>query len=256
MCFIGHGVFGIITKSIWCNYFAVFGIGHDMAYRLMPFVGIMDILQGIIFLFYPIRGIAIWLVFWGAVTASLRPMSGESFAELIERAGNYGAPLALLLLSGSITRANLKKIFQPLMPKKALSTRDLKNTITCLQVVVFLLILGHGWLNIIEKKSILQQYANLGFSNPHNMALTVGILEIAAAFATLVKPAIAMLLTLLLWKAFSEMFYPHWELFEWIERGGSYGSILALWLAIGSLHQRNWARSFQRKKLWTENPGY
>ena len=36
MCFIGHGAFGVITKPIWCNYFAVFGIGHDEAYRLMP----------------------------------------------------------------------------------------------------------------------------------------------------------------------------------------------------------------------------
>ena len=26
MCFIGHGAFGIITKAIWCNYFAIFGI--------------------------------------------------------------------------------------------------------------------------------------------------------------------------------------------------------------------------------------
>ena len=26
MCFIGHGAFGIITKPIWCNYFALFGI--------------------------------------------------------------------------------------------------------------------------------------------------------------------------------------------------------------------------------------
>lgn len=27
MRFIGHGAFGIITKKIWLNYFAVFGIG-------------------------------------------------------------------------------------------------------------------------------------------------------------------------------------------------------------------------------------
>ncbi len=31
MCFIGHGAFGIITKKIWLNYFAVFGIGPAMA---------------------------------------------------------------------------------------------------------------------------------------------------------------------------------------------------------------------------------
>src|SRR6201996_8777155 len=82
MCFIGHGAFGIITKPIWVNYFAVFGIGHDMAYTLMPILGSVDILLGLIMLVYPIRAIAIWLVIWGVVTASLRPLSGEPFAEL------------------------------------------------------------------------------------------------------------------------------------------------------------------------------
>src|ERR1700743_290098 len=75
MCFIGHGAFGIITKPIWCNYFAVFGIGHDPAYRLMPFVGTIDILLGLSLLFYPLRAVAGWLIVWGIVTGSLRPLS-------------------------------------------------------------------------------------------------------------------------------------------------------------------------------------
>src|SRR5579862_3385575 len=104
MCFIGHGAFGIITKPIWCNYFAVFGIGHDLAYRLMPLVGTIDILLGLSLLFYPLRAVAGWLVCWGLITATLRPLSGEPVAEMIERAGNYGAPLALLLLSPAATR--------------------------------------------------------------------------------------------------------------------------------------------------------
>src|SRR5258708_17826180 len=101
MCFIGHGAFGIITKPIWCNYFAVFGIGHDLAYRLMPVLGSFDILLGVVMLIHPMRIIPLWLLIWGVVTASLRPLSGEPFAELIERAGNFGAPLAFLILSGS-----------------------------------------------------------------------------------------------------------------------------------------------------------
>jgi len=87
MCFIGHGSFGIITKAIWCNYFAVFGIGHDMAYHLMPILGSVDILMGLSLLFYPVRAIAFWLVIWGFITATLRPLSGEPFPELLERAG-------------------------------------------------------------------------------------------------------------------------------------------------------------------------
>ena len=46
MCFIGHGAFGIITKEIWTHYFGVFGIGHDTAYALMPYVGVVDICMG------------------------------------------------------------------------------------------------------------------------------------------------------------------------------------------------------------------
>jgi hypothetical protein len=40
------------------------------------------------------------------------------------------------------------------------------------------------------------------------------------------------LIVLLVWKMGTELFYPHWEAFEWIERGGSYGAILALWLIL------------------------
>jgi hypothetical protein len=215
MCFIGHGAFGIITKPIWCNYFAVFGIGHDLAYRMMPVLGSVDILLGLSLLFFPTRAVLAWLVAWGALTAFLRPLSGEPWAEFIERAGNYGAPLALLLLWG----------------RKPLKAR-LDRVITCLRVVVFLLLLGHGWLNWIGKKSLLAQYATLGFSNPIHIAHSVGIFEMIAAVAILIKPVRPLLLVLLVWKAGTELFYPHWELFEWIERAGSYGSLLALWFAL------------------------
>src|ERR1700749_5174117 len=92
MRFIGHGAFGIITKPIWCNYFAVFGIDKATAYTLMPWLGSFDILFGLIILFYPMRAVFMWLVTWGLMTASLRPLSGWPFAELIEPAGNFGAP--------------------------------------------------------------------------------------------------------------------------------------------------------------------
>ncbi len=98
MCFIGHGAFGIITKPIWCNYFALIGIDNATAYRLMPVMGAVDILLGIVLLFKPIRAIAVWLIVWGILTALCRPLSGEPFAEFIERAGNFGAPLAFWFL--------------------------------------------------------------------------------------------------------------------------------------------------------------
>jgi len=230
MCFIGHGTFGIITKEIWCNYFAVFGIGKGMAYSLMPWVGFVDILLGVIMLFFPLRAVALWLVIWGLITAFLRPASGEPFAEFIERAGNFGAPLTLLILSGGVK--SFKQLFTVIDPAEKVSAKSMENTIHCLKVVVFLLLMGHGWLNIIEKKGLLNQYASLGFSHPGKVALLAGVFEIAAACTVLIKPFRSLLLLLFIWKISSELFYPHYEVFEWIERGGSYGSILALWFAI------------------------
>ena len=101
-----------------------------------------------------------------------------------------------------------------------------------LKIVVFLLLAGHGWLNLIEKKGIMSQYASLGFSNPGQAALFVGVFELTAAVSILVKPMRPVIFILFVWKMGTELFYPHWEVFEWIERGGSYGSLLALWFLI------------------------
>jgi hypothetical protein len=228
MCFLGHGAFGIITKPIWCNYFAVFGISHDLAYRLMPFVGSVDILLGLSLLFYPMRAVVAWLVCWGFVTAALRPISGEPLAEMIERAGNYGAPLALLLLSGWRSATPWSRIDAQAHP----GPRQMARVVICLRVAVFLILLGHGWLNLIEKKGLLAQYTALGFGNPVRTAHLVGCFELLAALIVLVRPLRPVLMALFIWKMATELFYPHWELFEWIERSGSYGSLLALWLAL------------------------
>jgi uncharacterized membrane protein YphA (DoxX/SURF4 family) len=232
MCFIGHGVFGIITKPIWCNYFALFGIGHDLAYHLMPVLGSFDILLGIFVLVYPMGAIPAWLVFWGVVTALMRPLSGEPFAEFIERAGNFGAPLALLVLFGPHQRA-LSSWLKPLDPSRLPEPSAYHRSSFMLRATVFLLFLGHGWLNLLEKKGLIDSYQRIGFSDPHQIAHIIGILEITAAILVVVKPMRSLLLVLFIWKMASELFYPHYELVEWVERGGSYGSILALWLVLG-----------------------
>ncbi|HTD41553.1 MAG TPA: DoxX family membrane protein [Mucilaginibacter sp.] len=234
MCFFGHGAFGIIRKSIWLNYFAVFGIGHGMGYQLMPIIGVLDILMGISLLIYPTRAILAWLVLWGFITALCRPLSGEPFVEAIERAGNYGAPLALLILSGFGSR-NIKTWFAGISPATFTNERTLAAAATCLRIVVFLLLVGHGWLNLVEKKGLLGQYASLGFSNPAQVAHIAGVFEIVAALSVLIRPIRPVLLGLLIWKMGTELFYPHWEAFEWIERGGSYGAILALWFILPQL---------------------
>jgi hypothetical protein len=247
MCFIGHGTFGIITKEIWSNYFGVFGIGHQLSYRLMPILGTVDIMMGIVLLFYPMRGLLAWLVIWGLITALLRPFSGEPFPEFLERAGNFGAPLALLLLSGGIGK-NIKGLFTQVTANIHVNEKSLAGVISCLRIVVFLLFLGHGWLNIIQKKSLLNQYTSLGFANPGKIAQVVGILEIIGGLTVLIRPFGPIVLALFIWKVTSELFYPKYELFEWIERGGSYGSLLALWFAIEATPAFKKIKEFKRPR--------
>jgi len=230
MCFIGHGAFGIITKPVWYNYFAVFGIGHDIAKSLMPIVGSMDIFLGILMIIFPVRIIPLWLIFWGAVTASLRPMSGEPFAEFIERAGNFGAPLALLVVTGGFPKT-FRELFNKIDAPVELTERNWMQLTSCLKAVIFLLLVGHGWLNLIEKKSLISQYNSVGIGNADGAAFIVGMIEMIAAVSVLIRPVRPLLFALFIWKMGSELFYPKYELFEWIERGGSYGTLLALWFA-------------------------
>jgi hypothetical protein len=241
MCCIGHGSFGIITKPIWCNYFAVFGIGHDVAYQLMPMVGCVDIFFGIMMLAYPMRAITAWLVVWGFITALLRPLSGEPFSEFVERAGNFGAPLALLIFAG--LPKNSRSWFTKINANVQIDDTSFKRLEYCLRIIAFLLLLGHGWLNLVMKKGLLDQYTSLGFSNPQQVALMIGLAEVTAAFVLLIKPFRSLIFILFLWKISSEFFYPHYELFEWIERGGSYGVLLALWFVTERKNSFHWDKN-------------
>ena len=47
LCFIGHGTWGLITKSGWLPFFASQGIEPDLAWKLQPLVGAFDIAQGL-----------------------------------------------------------------------------------------------------------------------------------------------------------------------------------------------------------------
>jgi hypothetical protein len=47
-CFLGHSVYGVLTKEAWVPYFGVVGIDRTWAYWLMPWIGVMDISLGLI----------------------------------------------------------------------------------------------------------------------------------------------------------------------------------------------------------------
>src|SRR5262245_34967851 len=66
----------------------------------MPIVGAIDVCIGILTLVRPIRAVILYMAFWGLQTAALRPLAGQGMWEFLERAGNYGVPLAFMLLLG------------------------------------------------------------------------------------------------------------------------------------------------------------
>jgi hypothetical protein len=99
--FVGHGAFGIITKAAWVPYFGVVGIPPEVAWKLMPMIGTVDITLGLyVGLVRPARAVLLYMAFWGLLTATLRPLSGEPIWEFVERVPNWAIPLAFLGVRG------------------------------------------------------------------------------------------------------------------------------------------------------------
>jgi len=238
-CFIGHGAYGCITKEAWVPYFGVVGIDRTWAYRLMPWVGAMDVSLGLMMAVVPLRVVLLHLTVWGLWTAALRPLSGDSVWEFVERAGNYGVPLAFLVLAG-VPRC-LRGWFTPMWPSamQPLTANRARALHGILRLTTCLLLLGHGALGAFTSKPVLAaHYASIGLHNVmvSSLALTqvVGGLEIVLAIAVLVVPCPSLLLGICLWKMGTEMlFITSGSLpFEWIERAGSYMAPLALYALI------------------------
>lgn len=97
--FIGHGVFALQVKEGWIPYFTALGLTPEFAAQVLPLIGTMDLLLGLLVLVKPIPIALLWMTFWGFWTALLRPLAGEPIWDFVERFANIGAPLALLLLT-------------------------------------------------------------------------------------------------------------------------------------------------------------
>ena len=238
-CFIGHGAYGFITKEAWVPYFGVVGIDRTWAYRLMPWVGAMDVSLGLIMAIVPLRIVMLHLIVWGLWTAALRPLSGDSVWEFFERAGNYGVPLAFLVLAGIPDR--LRGWFAPVWPStiRPLTVDSARAMHRVLLVTTYLLLLGHGALGALNNKPALTaHYASIGLQNIAVDGLTltrmIGGLESVLAAAVLVAPLPNLLLGICVWKMATEvLFMTSGSLpFEWIERAGSYIAPLALYYLI------------------------
>jgi len=231
-CFLGHGAFGIITKSAWLPFFGVMGIGHDVAYRLMPLVGAIDVVLGVLALLQPRAALLAYMVLWTAWTAALRPLTGMPVWEMLERAGNVGVPLALLLMCArGPWRMWLRASTSfALDPERAIAIRRTLIATTAL------LLVGHGALALQQKPEIVSHVAvvlSTGAFGELSLERTVvvfGIIELALAALLVARPSVGLCLTLGAWKLATESLFlaagaPTWE---FVERGGSYAAPLAL----------------------------
>jgi hypothetical protein len=230
LCFVGHGAFGFYRKEAWVPYFAVVGIGRDTARALMPWVGMMDISVGLAVLLSPRRALLAWMMLWATWTAILRPLAGEPAWEALERAGNYGVPLAFLLLSAPGAGREWWRSASPLPDHP-----PWRRAQTAVAIIVALLFLGHGALALAAKPGMVVNMASL-FPTAIASALTraSGALEIAAALVVLRWPTPGLAFGMAAWKLGTEALFivagaPAWEV---VERGGSYAAPIALGLIL------------------------
>jgi hypothetical protein len=229
-CFIGHGAFGVITKEAWLPYFAVLGIGRDLAYTLMPVVGTIDITAGILMLVSPRPIVLLYMAIWGLWTAMLRPLAGESGFETLERAGNYGVPFALLLWYAR--PAGLRGAFQAATRRVSVDRVAVGRVLLGTTAI---LLFAHGALQAItHKPSFATLYGAVGL--PASVATFVGGAEMLVALLVAVAPIPALLVAVAAWKLASESLFPlaGMPIWELVERGGSYGAPLALAVLCGT----------------------
>jgi hypothetical protein len=229
LCFIGHGAFGILTKEAWVPFFGVVGLGRDAAFALMPVVGMVDMLVGGLLLVSPRPIVLLYMIGWAMWTAALRPLTGDSPLETFERAGNYGVPLAMLLMCRPrdgwrdwLAPATLR----PMTPGLKVPLRIV------LVATVALLLIGHGGLGIGGKPGLTAHYEALGLASDAAATVTplVGWLEVLLVAILMLRPSAGLALFVVSWKLATESLWlvdgaPVWEL---IERSGSYAAPLAL----------------------------
>jgi hypothetical protein len=244
--FVGHGAFGIITKAAWLPYFGAIGIPESMAWRLMPVVGTVDIVLGILALVRPMPAVLLYMAVWGFWTALLRPLTGEGWWEFLERAGNFGVPLAFLVWSRPGPR--LRDWFsvveaRPVTPVQAVRLAWI------LRITTAALLIGHGGFGaFMQKAGWIGYFGAVGIApetvEAASLITRLGWFEIALGLLVLAWPAPGVLVFAVAWKVGVELLRPMVgePFWEFIERGGSYAAPLAL------LYIQPWAAALQSER--------
>ena len=229
LCFFGHGAFGLMTKAAWVPYFIAVGMPEAVAWRLMPWIGAVDMTVAGLALLWPCRALFSWAAAWATWTALLRPLAGQGWPEFFERAGNYGVPLAILAITG--LRGPWFARLPEMWPEMSAAVR--RRVILILQLALASLLAGHAACALVlHKPALAHLYEVFGPANPAGVMLAVGWFEAALAAAVLVVPLPALVVFACLWKLAAESLFltsgAPAPLFEVIERGGSYIVPLAL----------------------------
>ncbi len=261
LCFIGHGTWGLITKSGWLPFFASQGIEPELAWTLQPLIGAFDIIMALLLLRKSNRAILIWMFLWALWTAMLRPLAGNldkpvevtegqwvveireearpdktQTWEFWERAGNWGPPFMLLVMGGAfaLRRKDLLGGYEE--PEITDSTID---TIFFLcKLCLALLLIGHaGFGFAVQKQMLIDHWQSIGVKADATFISQIGYAEFALGVLIFLAPVRPLIFLALGWKLFTEFLYVPADtvtgmgivnIFEWIERWGDYGIPLAM----------------------------
>lgn len=229
-CFVGHGLWGLLGKKAWLPFFDVFFLPPSVAEHLMPIVGIIDIAVGLLAFFMPMRAVLAWATFWTFFTAFLRPSAGMGMSEFFERAGNFGVPLAFLMMFPRAT--TLRDWFTPLSAPVDEERLPLVRWI--LTISIASLLMGHGGLAFFMKKTLLlDHFASIGVTLTPTQLQLFGLFEIALGLLVLARPQwTALMVFVFVYKLATESLHPvagRWiDVLETIERMGDYVAPLAV----------------------------
>jgi hypothetical protein len=184
--------------------------------------------MGCLVLLSPRPVVVYWMTLWAIWTALLRPLAGESGWEAIERAGNYGVPLAMIVLlapwrgiAGFLGTISLRPV----------TNRQLRQVRIVLVAVVALLLVGHGALGLEGKAGLVANYASVFPQDvAARMTPLIGGAEIALALVLARWPSVPLAAFVAVWKFAIESLFvaagaPFWEI---VERSGSYAAPVAL----------------------------
>lgn len=240
--YLGHGWAGLSRSQAWLPYYDLFGISANAANSYLMYVtGTVDITVGLIVLIWPVRIVLLHATVWGVFTALLRPVVGEGWWEFLERGGNYGMPLALLILVGVGTPTLRGWILERADAPAPASVSDRRHIGVhwAARIGLGLLLIGHGGFGVFEHKKYFYDFfaffgADRGVVDSANLMVVFGLFEILLGIAVIIRPAKPLLLFVLGWKLVTELLRPlvGQELFQFVERDGDY--VLPIALIIGA----------------------